>query len=224
MNQDNRNKIIEKIKKLLALADDNCNESEALEAALASQRLIAQYNIDESELATSSNEIEEVASKPYSGNTWRYILANIIAENFRCKSYTSECANYDNSTNKYEQVFIGYSNDAQAALLVYEKLVTVGENQSKTMSKLAKEKFGTSKGVKNTFLLGFCYGVKLELEKQAHALMLVTPAIVKSKFDDMNLGKKDGLYLDKRSLDYSEEGIHAGKEAIQSGMLPEKTA
>ena len=60
---DNRDKIIERIKKLLALANDDSNTNECITAALKAQELIAQYNVEEYELGEKSKDkIEEIMS------------------------------------------------------------------------------------------------------------------------------------------------------------------
>ena len=43
---ENMERILEKIRRALALAGDNPNEHEALAAALKAQELMAKYNID----------------------------------------------------------------------------------------------------------------------------------------------------------------------------------
>lgn len=216
-----RDKIISRVKKLLALANDNSSQSEAIEAALAAQRLIAQYEVEDFEINEAAEEISEVASSPYSGKAWRYILANIVADNFRCKAYTHNASQKSTPSRPlHRQIFLGYKTDATAALLVFEKLIEIAETKACEIAKEVKAKFGTSKGVKNTFLVGFCYGVKLELEKQSQALMLVTPGLVKSKFESLNLKTSNGLELDKQSIDCTKEGKEAGREAIMSSRLP----
>ena len=213
-----RDNIISKIKKLLALASNNSSESEALQAALRAQRLIAEYDVEDSELNETQETISEIGSTPYKGKTWRFMLANIVAENFRCKSYTLNYRSWDDAP-LHQQVFLGYKTDADAALLVFEKLAQVAEAKSCEVAKEIRSRCGTSRGVKNTFLVGFCYGVKMELEKQSQALMIVTPGLVKSAFDALNLDTHTGLELDKQSIDCSEEGTEAGRDAVRATRL-----
>lgn len=51
-----KQKVIEKVKKILALAEKNPNENEAVAAALKAQELMAKFNITENDLG---NEIDE---------------------------------------------------------------------------------------------------------------------------------------------------------------------
>ena len=229
---NDRKKLIDKIKKLLALAGNNNNEAECVAAALKAQKLIADNNIEDFELNEKTPEnIEELLSDPYCGKRWREILAAIVAENFRCKSYILYSSKNSWKNGKmFQQVFVGYTSDASAALLVYNKLVEVGEVNAKLASQKAKKLYGTSQGVKNTFLLGFCYGVKLELEKQAQALMIVIPKAV-NDYIEMNIAPSfdpksaiGGFELGEPTLDYTNEGKSAGRDAIRSSRLEEGQA
>ena len=76
--------IIAKIEKLLALAEKNPNEHEAMSAALKAQELIAKYNIDIATLGTSEEKPEisttshTIPETYHFNRKWRYELANII--------------------------------------------------------------------------------------------------------------------------------------------------
>ena len=67
---ENRQHIIEKIQKLLRLADNNTNEAECISAALKAQKLIADYNIEDHELQEGheSETIETLQSSYYVGH------------------------------------------------------------------------------------------------------------------------------------------------------------
>ena len=216
----------------MALADNNTNQQEAIAAALKAQKLIADNNIEECELVDSKDKetIEEMMSDPYCGKRWREILAAIIAENFRCRNYISYFRKSGFRQGKmFQQVFVGYKSDANAALLVYNKLVEVGETCVREVCRESKAKYGTSQGVKNTFLLGFCYGVKQELEKQSQALMIVVPKAVNdymdielaSSFDKSN--SIGGFEIYEPAVDYTSEGKQAGRDAVRSNRLEDNT-
>lgn len=226
----NRENLISKIKKLLALAGNNNNEAECIAAALKAQKLISDNNVEDFELNDdkTSENIEEIMSDPYCGKRWREILAAIVAENFRCKNYISYYSKSSWKQGKmFQQVFVGYQSDANAALLVFNKLVEVGEYNAKEQCRQAKLKYGTSQGVKNTFLLGFCYGVKLELEKQAQALMILVPKAVNDYVENTLAKSFDksssigGFEIYDNYLDYTEEGREAGRDAVRASRLEE---
>lgn len=221
---NDRDKIVEKIKKLLALADNNSSEAEAIAAALKAQKLIADYNIDQSELYdVSTREVVELETEKYSHKYWRKHLAKVIADNFRCKHYFKTTKDLeDGFKSKFIDVFVGYDCDAQAAKLVYHKLVEVGEARCKDAKREAKALYGTCEGVTTTFLFGFVDGVSRELEKQCVALMLVTP---KDVLDHMENSHKD---LRTERADFSsyniyvnctEDGVQAGRDAVRAGRM-----
>ena len=85
-------KILNKIKNLLDLANNNPNENEAIAAALKAQELMAKYDIELDQL-DDKKETREIVKEVYrqSGKhemkRWKIGLASIIAENFRCKVY-----------------------------------------------------------------------------------------------------------------------------------------
>lgn len=84
-----RNKIIDKVKKLLELANSP-EENEAIAATLKAQELISKFNIEDMELATEITEetINSVSFNTGKGKKWKYLLSSLVARNFRCKCYT----------------------------------------------------------------------------------------------------------------------------------------
>ena len=115
-------KILNKIKNLLDLANNNPNENEAIAAALKAQELMAKYNIELDQL-DNKEETREIVKEVYhqSGKhemkKWKIGLAGIIVENFRCKMY---------SIDKQDIVFYGYKDDAKIALQVFTYLYEIG--------------------------------------------------------------------------------------------------
>lgn len=85
---ESREKILEKIEKLLALAGNNPSENEAISAALKAQELMAKYNIELADLEGKSlkqNIVEETympKANCHYVRKWRYTLSQIIAKNF----------------------------------------------------------------------------------------------------------------------------------------------
>ena len=87
------------------------------------------------------------------------------------------------------------------------------------MCQQMKQKYGTSQGVKNTFLVGFCYGVKTELEKQSQALMLVVPQTVLAAYKAKGLETGAAIDLYDASIDCTPEGKIAGRDAVRASRL-----
>lgn len=179
-------KILNKIKNLLDLANNNPNENEAIAAALKAQELMAKYNIELDQL-DDKKETREIVEEIYHQSDkhemrkWKIGLADIIAQNFRCKVYFM---------NKKDVVFYGYKEDAKIALNVFTYLYEIGNKFAVRYYNKCKKEGKETRGVMNTYLVGFKDGVAEVLEKQCTALMIVTPKEVTESFDEMTNGWK----------------------------------
>lgn len=92
-----KDKIINKIQKLLALASSK-NENEAQTAMLMAQKLMAIHNIEMSQVETvgvDNNVIEEQADVKSHKTKWKRWLANVIAINFRCETFLRGYGTYN---------------------------------------------------------------------------------------------------------------------------------
>ena len=214
-------KIIEKIKKLLALSNNNPNENEALAAALKAQELMAKYNID-LEQARDSVELREIAQEVYSQTgkhemrKWKYGLSKIVADNFRCKVF---CIGTD-------IVFYGYKEDAKIALQVFAYLYEVGNRLALRYYNKCRKESRPTKGVMNTYLMGFKKGISSVLEKGCTALMIITPQEVSDSFNELVKGcrpKKCKVSVNKNDEAY-EVGKTDGKNVASARELEEKSA
>lgn len=179
-------KILNKIKNLLDLANNNPNENEAIAAALKAQELMAKYNIELDQL-DDKKETREIVEEIYHQSDkhemrkWKIGLAGIIAQNFRCKVYFM---------NKKDVVFYGYKEDAKIALNVFTYLYEIGNKFAVRYYNKCKKEGKETRGVMNTYLVGFKDGVAEVLEKQCTALMIVTPKEVTESFEEMTSGWK----------------------------------
>lgn len=179
-------KILNKIKNLLDLANNNPNENEAIAAALKAQELMAKYNIELDQLDDKKETREIIKEVYYQSDKhemrkWKIGLADIIAQNFRCKVYFM---------NKKDVVFYGYKEDAKIALNVFTYLYEIGNKFAVRYYNKCKKEGKETRGVMNTYLVGFKDGVAEVLEKQCTALMIVTPKEVTESFDEMTNGWK----------------------------------
>lgn len=207
-------KIVEKIKKLLALSKSP-NENEAMAAALKAQALMAKYEIDLSQIET--NEDRKIVERIYCDNgkhemkKWKYGLATIVANNFMCKMFL-----YGTSV-----VFYGYEEDAEIALNTFRYLYEAGNRLALKYYNNYRKNGMPTKGVMNTYLSGFKAGIKSILEKQSTALMVVTPQKVKDSFEEItkdvkihtikvNIASGTAAYL---------HGVKDGKNLVSHKML-----
>lgn len=214
-------KIIEKIRKCLALAQNNPSEEEAKAAALQAQKLLAKYNISMTDI-DSVNEVEEIVECSIWFNdivkgvarAWKYQLADIVARNFRCKHFFY---------GKSGVAFYGHKTDAEAAKEVFSFLYSMGDKLAnrETYRVLRQyHKQGQSaqvSGIYNSWVSGFMVGLQDSLAKQCTALAIVTPQDVKDayverskNFKSMNAGMRNKGF----DSDAYEKGKQAGKEAM----------
>lgn len=106
--KDERAKILERIKKLMALADNrDATEAEAMAAALAAQKLIAEYDVEEWELHSKDAEpmVEKRSDK--ASRRWRWHLAAIIGPAFRCRHFENSSWNTEKSRWEKQMASLG---------------------------------------------------------------------------------------------------------------------
>ena len=209
-------KIINKINKLLALADTNRNneEQEAIAASLQVQKLLAKYNLSMADVTgeREEEEIEQSIADVGYGKKWKYTLARAIATNFACKYY---------SLGHEQIVFYGYKADIIAARRVFMYLFHVGNKLANQFVKKSREKNGSANGIYNSFCLGFVSGVKKELDKQCVALAIVVQPKVEeswkvfsSEFENL---KNSGITANNEEA--YQEGFIEGKRALNAQYL-----
>lgn len=215
---ENREKVLKKIENLLALAGNNPSENEALAAALKAQELMAKYNIELAEVE-GQDKSEEIVKEKYAPKAnchyvrkWRYTLANIIARNFCCKTYV---------VNRETTVFYGYAKDAKIAVEVFKFLFETGNKLANRYYLKCKKEGAETKGVLNTYLLGFCDGIKEVLDKQCTALMIVTPKEVEESYAELskNFGTMSGAISYSGDRKAYATGQREGKDTASARSL-----
>lgn len=175
-----REKLIEKIKKLREHSVENgCNEAEAIQFALKAQKLIADNDVEEWELADEVKQVTETTTG-WTAKAWAPSLAQAIADNFRCKVYQRRVTD-----RKYEFVFVGYKADSEAAEIVYTNLLETCHRLANDYQDFAY----TDPDAYSNFVIGFIAGVRAELEKQCFELMIVCPKEVEDYFEGLGLGR-----------------------------------
>lgn len=206
--------IIEKIQKLLNVTEKNgASEAEALSAALHAQKLMAKHHIEITDLNTKeAHEMKTISHDDGKGYKWRYMLANIVAKNFCCKVYV---------LGRDSIVFFGYENDIKIAHEVFSFLFKTGNKFAVRYYNECKKAGRSTSGVMNTYLNGFCAGIKEALDAQCAALMVITPKEVEDKFTEMMKGSRTmqshlKIAYDARAY---ESGKTAGRDAAGQKKL-----
>lgn len=123
-------KILDRIKKLLALAHNNTNANEAATAAAQAQALMSRHAIDSMMLETAGDDPEEPIETEtlwVEGNkrsTWRGRLAVTLCRVNQCKAYITEIRTARTQSKPQAELrIIGKASDAQTVRYVFTYLV-----------------------------------------------------------------------------------------------------
>lgn len=214
--------ILDRIRKLLALADEsrNSSEIEAIAAAMKAQKLMAKYDIDIKQVRDATKECEEmlrkdITFKKNSGYNikWRFHLARIIAENFRVKHFMVE---------RDGVAFYGHRSDVEIAESVFNFIFKTGNRLSVKYYYECQKEGRPTRGVINEWLMGFCQGLRDELEKQCTALALIIPQDVEDSYKKLSENfVKVSTTVGSRSFSRKafEDGRTEGRFAVKARQI-----
>jgi|SRR5690625_4862251 len=190
-------KIIRKVRGLLALAEDNSNMEESQTAFLQAQKMMVKYGVDPSEV--ENKKVKEILTGQATDYKklwwWERSLATVIAENFRCKWYYNSYRFNDNEQVKRRIMFVGYEKDIELAKEMYSLAHSATEFYAKRF--LKKHNIQGNRGrtiqAKNDYIRGFVHGLEQKFEEQIAdhewGLVVVVPEEVKDKEQEIT---KDG--------------------------------
>lgn len=212
-SEEQRKRVMDKISKCLTLQSNAAaTESEAIAAALMAQNLMAKHDIRFTEFSESDNrESEEIIEvEIVMDKQWKFILAGIVSENYRCKDY---------ARGGNVVVFIGHRTDAIICRRVFVYLYTVGNKLANKYVRQYRKEHKSSAGIYNSFVKGFCEGVYDELTKNCVALSLVIPNDVVIRYNSIpfNGRVKESSHLAEANNPLARrKGIDAGRETVRS--------
>lgn len=130
---NDKQKVIDKIKKVLALASDNPNENEAALAAERAQAMLAQHNLTMEDIFKSDKaEVEIIIDQESvtNSNPWFRRLAAAVAKLYFCEYYFTPFKQGKQSKNQHN--FVGMRHNVEVAKHMFEYLHT-------TVNRLAQE-------------------------------------------------------------------------------------
>jgi len=157
MNQD---RIIAKMKKLLAMAEGTANENEAMSAARQLHAMLAKHNISMEDLSSEENPVNkdgiETANRP-----WKRIVASKIAELYFCSFYFQDSY----KSGKAHYMFVGTEANRTFAIYIFKMIVKVVEKGARVESKkrYGKEDCG--------FVNSFWTGAKTRITERCNELI-----------------------------------------------------
>lgn len=188
-------KVLEKIQKLLALAESD-NEAEAKNAMLKAQKLLAKNNLTLEEVSSANFSEPEIVvmNGIHKWNAkFRIPLAKILAENFRCETFLSN----------NQICFFGHADDCRICREVFNSAYSFIYSRGNKVYNEVKKRGGETKGVFNSYAMGFLYGLDNALKIQAKALMIITPEDVTEKFTKLSRNFKTKRSNGLNGTDYS---------------------
>lgn len=215
---ETKEKILEKIKGLLALGDSSRNnsEEEAKAAMLKAQQLMAKYDISAEEV---DGEDEEQYSHEMCEHKWDYAyripLAGVLAKNFRCRVYT----------RGKRVVFMGHPSDAKICKATFEFAYQFIQKKGNALYNKRYSMGYPTRGVFNSYAHGFIVGLQEAFDVQCQALAIVTPQDVIDEFTnlskDWKTKKRKDISDDATDVQVWHEGRRDGKSFMDKEKLPE---
>jgi hypothetical protein len=208
MNQENI-KVIETLKKLLARAEGNANENEARVCIMKAQKLMAEHNINMSEI-NIKNEKEDIIKDGVgsAGRTswWEKQLSTIIAKNFKVYNFITY------KGNGTQVIFMGRKTDVEIAKISFE----FTESAMKRIVKDYVYKHGGGVGTKNDYIKGFLQGLQAQfteqVDKNKWGLVLVIDRDVTNQYNQMRLKKgQSSGHRTNHDRDAVNSGYNTGK-------------
>lgn len=206
-------KVIDRIKKLFALAERNNSPEEAAAAAAAAQELLFQHKLSSADLEAADDEEDVLGTEDVDAvGSWRKSLAHGVAKAFYCKACTT-------ADGKRVRI-VGKLSDTQAASYMTSYLV------SETNQLAARHAAGMGRSWANSFRLGVVCTVLERLNaqrKEQEVVVAAAPAgtalairndgaAVSAYFQELFPHTKKGGRVYARSTD----GLHAGRQAGHS--------
>lgn len=210
-----KEKIVEKVKKLLALAGNNPNEQEAQLALLKAQKLMSEYKIEVNE-TENKREIICLAAEHKWDYKYRYELAKVLAQNFCCELVNVRMPSDSKGKRQCVIHFVGYKEDAEVCVQLfnytYQYIMKRGNHVYNQAYAFGKE----TAGIFNGFAYGFIAGIKGVLDSQCRALKLVVPEEVTQKSEDLSNGTQSIKVSVDKTIEAFAQGEQEGREFIEN--------
>lgn len=183
---ENKNeKIIKKIKGLLAISRDERNDEESQSAFILAQRLMLQYSIDkslveDSEYYENEDSIDEesvtIFKKLY---WWEKELAQIISKNFKVKNFVRS------KVRKSKVIFFGFGKDLELAkemfILAYDVILFHSKKFIDEFYSIRdgfqRDRYLTA-SIKSSYINGFLQGLEKRFSEQISELRQVYEVLV----------------------------------------------
>lgn len=157
-------KILDRIRKLLALAGRNENENEAQAALIQAQAMMARHGITHVPEAGQAPAVEKVeqgiAVRAGRLENWRVKLGMVIADNFRCRLILQS------AYRDTRVLFIGNESDLAIATAVYQAAEQMAVKQCEAYLASRPQDIGRRRKLGTDWKTGFAAGLWAKFQKQ----------------------------------------------------------
>lgn len=215
------NKVIERVKKLLALAESK-NSNEAQSALMKAQALIMKHKLDMREIEEYDSSSIKVETKltDYTFDhkaRWKGRLAMMIADNFGCFCYFR--------TNRTRRiVFLGKDEDVYVCEIMYKYALDSIVSEVKRRRKRINRQGYSAVGLMGDYALGFIDGLeeRFEEQKAQHqewGLVLVKDIKVQEAYDNIKFGKSISL---QTKFSGNSDAYYGGKKDGKSFSISDR--
>ena len=205
-NNESKKELLEKIKKLFALANNNTSKHEAELAAQKAHTLLLKHNLSMSEVSNSTPEWTEEKIEASSGtNVLTSGISHILREHYLVDVYYVR-----HGGRRFSTIIFGSPSNVEVAKYVHTFL----KSAIHALWLSYKRENNASMRAKNSFILGVIKGLHDKLQESAkkfeqqYGIIPVNAAMVESR---KNKNLKHSNTAVNRDEDASAAGYHAGK-------------
>lgn len=192
--------VLNKVRKLLALAGNNPNQQESEAAMMKAQQLLLSHGLEMRDAQFEEGRPEEAEERSTSNlNTqltwWEGRIGVVVAKNFRCGCFRQSFFHPESKSYQRRMCFVGLPEDAEIAAQVYNlacrtakyevvKYLKEAKKATELVAMLRGEESDWSRSkslrTRNDYLLGWIEGLKVAFAKNVteNALILVKPDAV----------------------------------------------
>ena len=206
-----KEKIIDKIKKLLELSKNNPNKEEAILALTKARELMFKHDINIENIEKDDKNYFEKIVQLKKWKNWIIFLVMYLNDAFGTFSL------YNEYTKKV--YFYGEKEKVLGVSEIFEFLFEVADYLAMKEYKNYLKEYGTGKGIYLSYILGFINGVNNALEKQnrefeEYGIVIVTSEVLKQQV------RKDKNAVEKREKKLFNKNINEdlNREVFDKGF------
>lgn len=206
-----KEKIIDKIRKLLELSKNNPNKEEAILALTKARELMFKHNVDMENIKKDDTNYFEKIVQLKKWKNWILFFLMYLNDAFGTFSL------YNEYTKRV--YFYGEKEKVLGISEIFEFLFEVADYLAMKEYRNYLKEYGTGKGIYLSYILGFINGVNNALEKQnrefeEYGIVIVTSEVLKQQV------RKDKNAVDKREKRLFNKNINEdlNREVFDKGF------